>query len=157
YRTWANELPAGAQMTGRVKVIRFPVERKRSWRYFGWKSKRLFASRHSVLDEYRWMIDQGPACPQLIEYLKIHAADFEVFLFFTYLYYPTFFGLPMVAEKAVLIPTAHDEPAIHLGIFSSVFHLPRFISFNTDEERQFVHRTFHNEYIPSAVIGVGID
>ena len=30
----------------------------------------------------------------------------------------------MVAEKSVLIPTAHDEPAIHLNIFSGLFHFP---------------------------------
>jgi len=157
YRTWANEIPPGSDVLRRVNVIRFPVGRKRSWRYFGWRSKRLFSSRHSILDEYRWMIEQGPECPELVQYLKNHTEDFDLFIFFTYLYYPTFFGLPMVAQKALLIPTAHDEPALHLDIFSSLFHLPRFIAFNTHEERKLVHGIFHNEDIPCDVIGVGMD
>jgi len=157
YRTWANALPDGSQMSNGVKVIRWPVRRKRNWNYFGWKSKRLFGSQHTVLDEYRWIAAQGPECPGLIEYLRTRRSEFDVFLFFTYLYYPTFFGLPMVAEKSILVPTAHDEPPIHLGIFRSLFHLPRFIAFNTEEERQLVHQIFHNGYIPSAVIGAGVD
>ena len=157
YRTWANELPAGTHLLNGVTVIRWPVTRQRHWRYFGWKSKRLFSSRHSVLDEYRWIAAQGPECPDLIEYLWKEKGNFDLFLFFTYLYYPTFFGLQMVAEKAILIPTAHDEPAIHLASFSSVFHLPRFIAFNSEEERRMVHTLFRNDYIPSAIIGVGID
>jgi glycosyltransferase involved in cell wall biosynthesis len=157
YRTWANELPDGLHVSNGVQVVRWPVRRKRRWTSFGWKSKRLFGSKHTVLDEYRWMHAQGPECPELIEYLQTHASDFNLFLFFTYLYYPTFFGLPMVAEKSVLVPTAHDEPAIHLDIFRTLFHLPRFIAFNTDEEKQFVHSTFHNEYIPHETTGVGVE
>jgi glycosyltransferase involved in cell wall biosynthesis len=157
YRTWANKLPAGREVLNRVNMIRFPVERRRNWRYFGWKSKRLFSTQHSLLDEYRWVIDQGPECPALIKYIRTNASDFDLFVFFTYLYYPTFFGLPMAAQKSVLIPTAHDEPAINLDIFSTLFHLPRFIAFNTQEEQRFVHETFHNDYIPSDVIGVGVD
>jgi glycosyltransferase involved in cell wall biosynthesis len=157
YRTWANELPAGSEVRNGVQIIRWGVEKKRRWRYFGWQSRKLFSSPHSVLDEYQWIVSQGPECPKLIEYILAQRAHFDLFLFFTYLYYPTFFGLPLVAEKSILVPTAHDEPAIRLEIFNSLFHLPRFIAFNTDEEKRFVHAVFKNDYIPSATIGVGID
>jgi glycosyltransferase involved in cell wall biosynthesis len=134
------------------------VERQRRWRYFGWKSQRLFASRRrSLLDEYKWILDQGPISPGLVQYLEENREEFDLFVFFTYLYYPTVFGIPAVADRAVMVPTAHDEPAIHLSIFRLLFHLPRFFSFNTEEEKQFVQRLFHNDYIPHDVIGIGID
>ncbi len=157
YRTWANVFPAGEQTVRGVRLLRWPVKRKRRWKYFGWESQRLFSSSHSLLAEYEWIVDQGPECPGLIEYIRGKRDDFDLFLFFTYLYYPTFFGLPAVADKSVLVPTAHDEPPIRLPIFSSLFHLPRFFVFNTEEERDLVHRLFHNCYIPHRVIGIGVD
>ena len=47
------------------------------------------------------------------------------FLFYTYLYLPTTLGLPLVAHKAVLVPTAHDERPIYLDLFRSLFRIPR--------------------------------
>ena len=58
---------------------------------------------------------------------------FDVVVFFTYLYFPTFFGLPLVRDRAILVPTAHDEPTIYLGIFDKVFRSARYLAFLTPE------------------------
>src|SRR5690606_41685064 len=60
-------------------------------------------------------------------------------------------------DKALLVPTAHDEPPIYFGIYKSLFHSPRAILYNTEEERRLVQRLFGNEYIPSTIAGVGIE
>jgi glycosyltransferase involved in cell wall biosynthesis len=78
-------------------------------------------------------------------------------LFFTYIYYPTVLGLPLAPERAVLVPTAHDEPAIRLAIYKPVFCAPRAIAYNTAEERAMVQRLFQNERVPNEVVGVGVD
>ena len=78
-------------------------------------------------------------------------------LFFTYIYYPTVLGLPLAPERAVLVPTAHDEPAIRLAIYKPVFCAPRAIAFSTVEERAMVHRLFQNERVPNDIVGVGVD
>jgi glycosyltransferase involved in cell wall biosynthesis len=57
----------------------------------------------------------------------------------------------------VLVPTAHDEPAIGLAVYRPLFHAPRAIAFNTEEERAMVHRRFRNARVPSEVVGVGVD
>ena len=50
----------------------------------------------------------------------------DLFIFFTYLYYNTYWGLKAVPrEKTVLVPTAHDEPALRLEIMKEVFARPR--------------------------------
>ncbi|MDQ2951434.1 MAG: glycosyltransferase family 4 protein, partial [Chloroflexota bacterium] len=66
-------------------------------------------------------------------------------------------GLPLVADRAVLVPTAHAEPALGLSIYEPVFHAPRAIAFNTEEERAIVRRRFHNERVPNDILGVGVD
>lgn len=156
YRTWKNEYPAGETDLNGVRIVRFPVVRKRRWRRFGLLTAKTLRTRRQEA-EYRWIVKQGPECPALIDYLRENRDNFDVIIFFTYLYYPTFFGLPVVADKAILVPTAHDEPAIRLSIFQTLFHLPRFIAFNTEEEKRFVHSLFHNAYIPHDVIGIGVE
>ncbi|MGH9341549.1 MAG: glycosyltransferase family 4 protein [Acidobacteriota bacterium] len=157
YRTWANHFPPGQEWIRGIRVIRWPVKTQRRWTRFGRKSQKLFTRSHSILDEYQWILDQGPEVPELIEFITSNSRNFDLFLFFTYLYYPTFFGFPAVAEKSILMPAAHDEPPIRLAAFKPLFHLPRFIAFSTEEEREFVHRYFQNSYIPNAVIGIGVD
>ena len=157
HRSWANWFPPGESQLNEVRVLRWPVKRKRNWRRFGRRTQALLESSHSPLREYEWVIEQGPECPELVQFIQDQRDEFDFFLFLTYLYYPTFFGLSSVADKSILIPTAHDEPPIYLSIFRSLFHLPRSIVFLTEEEQNFVQRLFHNQYIPHKVIGVGLD
>jgi glycosyltransferase involved in cell wall biosynthesis len=66
-------------------------------------------------------------------------------------------GLPGVGEKGLLVPTAEDDPAIHLGIFKPFFKSPRGIVYLTPEEQQLVEGVSGNRDVPSAVIGSGLD
>lgn len=56
-----------------------------------------------------------------------------------------------------MIPTAHDEPPIYFPNFKSFFKLPRAILYNTQAEKLFVNKLFHNSNIYSDVVGVGIE
>ncbi len=73
------------------------------------------------------------------------------------MYCTTFFGLPLVKDKAILVPTAHDEPPIYLSIFKSLFNIPQAIIYNTEEEKSFLNSKFKNEGILSDIVGIGID
>jgi glycosyltransferase involved in cell wall biosynthesis len=62
-----------------------------------------------------------------------------------------------VKDKAILVPTAHDEPPIYLSIFKSLFNIPQAIIYNTEEEKSFLNSKFKNEGILSDIVGIGID
>jgi glycosyltransferase involved in cell wall biosynthesis len=81
----------------------------------------------------------------------------DLFVFFTYLYYPTVRGLPRVAEKALLVPTAHDEPPLRLDIFRELFAKTKAFAFNTPEERDLIDRRFGVGSRPQALVGSGVD
>lgn len=157
YLTWSDHYPPGREEINGVGVTRFAVARQRRVRAFGRFSKKVYGRSHTFAQEGEWMDRQGPDVPELYRFIAARRDDYDLFVFFTYLYPPTFFGLPLVAEKSLLVPMAHDEPPLRLGIFRSLFHLPRGIIFNTDEERRFVHETFRNDYLPWTVGGAGID
>ena len=82
-----------------------------------------------------WLKQQGPWCPALIEYLRRHHQQYDVLIFFTYLYATTVQGLEVNPGRSIVVPTAHDEPAIYLEIFKDVFTRPAALCYLTDSER----------------------
>jgi len=157
YWTWANHYPPGDALVRGVPVHRFPTVRERS-RDFQAFSRRVLLESHALAAERKWIGDQGPDAPGLHEWLLREGTRFDVALFFGYLYAPTALGLPLLPDRAVLMPAAHDEPAIRLASYRALFHLPRAFSFSTEEERDLVHRLFPlTARVPHDVIGVGID
>lgn len=158
--TWKNEYPAGDFDINSVIVKRFPVDRVRDQSEFDQITKEVFLNREDARvceRELEWMYKQGPVSSRLLEYIAKHKKEYDAFIFMTYLYHTTFFGLQKVPEKSILVSTAHDEPPIYLSMFYPFFHLPRAFLYLTDEEKAFVNRTFNNHYIESEVVGVGIE
>jgi glycosyltransferase involved in cell wall biosynthesis len=95
--------------------------------------------------------------PGLVDYLERHHSQYEVLIFFTYLYASTVMGIRVAPHKSLLVPTAHDEPAIRLGIYQDVFASAAGIVWNTDVERQFVSSKFHLRTVVEDVVGCGVD
>ena len=157
YVTWKNEYPEGADRIRGVTVRRFANARTRDLESFNKYSDWIYNSPHTRRDEMDWLEQQGPWCPSLIEYLRRNQQQFDVLVFFTYLYAPTVVGLDVNPGRSVLVSTAHDEPAIRLEIFKDVFSKPGAICYLTDSERRFVQDTFPDRPLLEDVIGVGVD
>ncbi|MEI2395816.1 glycosyltransferase family 4 protein [Paenibacillus phytohabitans] len=158
YVTWENHYPEDVETINGITVRRFKTNFPRESKNFNRINEQVFTKpQKNIYDELEWMRAQGPASFELIEYIKKNQNQYHKIIFFTYLYFTTFFGLPQAAEKAILVPTAHDEPYIYFSMFKPLFHLPRSIIFLTEEEKEFVHKTFSNQYINNVVAGVGVD
>src|SRR5207249_8638541 len=132
YRTWRHDLTAGIDAVDGVTVHRFPVEHPRAWN-FKLFERRAFRAGHTLDDERAFIDAQGPYAPELLEFLFKRGREYDHVLFFQYIYYPTVLGLPLVPERVVLVPTAHEEAAIGLSAYKPVFLGPRAIAYNTEE------------------------
>lgn len=157
YTTWKNEYPEGVDRVRGVTVRRFANARMRDLAQFNAYSDWIFHNKHSRQDEMEWLKQQGPWCPPLIEYLERHHQSYDILIFFTYLYAPTVLGLKVAPSKSLLVPTAHDEPAIRLGIYEDVFASAAGIVWNTDQEKQFVTSHFRVRALVDDVVGCGVD
>ena len=157
YITWRNEYPEGNDRIKGVTVRRFPVAATRDIDAFNQYSDWIFHHPHSREDELKWLELQGPWSPALRDYLGKHHKAYDALIFFTYLYAPTVLGLKVDPARSILVPTAHDEPAIHLGIYKELFRLPVAIAYNTDVERQFLKTRFEIAASAEEVIGCGVD
>ena len=157
YVTWKNEYQEGTDRIRGVTVRRFANSQTRDLSAFNRQSDWIFANAHSRADEMEWLKQQGPWCPGLIDYLKRAHQQYDVLVFFTYLYAPTALGIQVSPGKSLLVSTAHDEPAIELDIFKDVFRVPGAVCYLTDSERQFVKSRFPDRPLLEEVVGVGVD
>ena len=157
YQTWANEYAEGADRIRGVTIRRFANAATRNLDAFNRYSDWIYQNTHTRADEMEWLKQQGPWCPGLIEYLRRHQQEFDVLLFFTYLYAPTVLGLEVNPGKSILVSTAHDEPAITLEVFKEVFSRPAAICYLTESERRFVQTRFDERPLLEEVVSVGVD
>ena len=159
YVTWKNEYEADEEIVNGLKVYRFPVVNERVQEKFNKVSEKVASGQASAVEQENWMKLQGPECPALIDWLRDNKDNYDRFVFLTYLYYTTYYGLQAVGKKAVLIPTAHEEWTIHIPMFRNMFELPGAFFYNTTEEKELVNRLFNTREIPDngGIGGVGVE
>jgi glycosyltransferase involved in cell wall biosynthesis len=157
YVTWRNELAPGQEEHRGVVVRRFPVEEERDLDSFNAFSETLYGQPHRPEDELEWLRRQGPVVPGLVAALGEEAERFAAVVFFTYLYYPTYWGLRAAPARAILVPTAHDEPPLRFELYREVFAHPRAFGFLTPAEERMVRRHFELGTRPGLVAGMGVD
>ena len=105
-----------------------------------------------------WLRQQGPWCPALLEYLERNQQQYDVLIFFTYLYAPTVLG------------PAHRAAQEHPGADGArrAGHPPRdlqggvqrcrpAIAYNTEVERRFLTTHFSIRAVEEETVGCGVD
>jgi glycosyltransferase involved in cell wall biosynthesis len=157
YITWRNEYPPGETILNGVKIKRFSVDREREIESFNNFSDWIFFHDHTQEDEREWMERQGPCSHGLLEALEKEEPEQDLFIFFTYLYYNTYWGLKRIKGKKVLVPTAHDEPALRLRMMKEVFSAPDAFMFNTESEKTMLGGLFSFENKYQEIVGVGVN
>jgi glycosyltransferase involved in cell wall biosynthesis len=157
YVTWANAYPAGESRDDGSKVIRFPVSHQRRIKAFADLSDEVFDGGAARDRQAAWFAENGPDAPGLLDHLRSHGTDYDLVLFWTYRYAPSYFGLPLVADRAILLPTAEEDPAIALEVLEEFFQQPAGYLFLTPEEEALVSARAGRSLTPSAVIGIGLD
>lgn len=159
YMQWDNYYPEGEEIIGDTSVRRFLIDQPRDVASFNRLSEALRSrGNEATLDEQEhWMRAQGPLSTNLLQHISGQTSIYDAFIFFGYLYATTYFGLPLVREKAFLAPLAHDEWPIYFSMWDKLFALPRGFIFQTQEERDFLTRRFSNLTLEGPVAGVGIE
>lgn len=157
YMTWRDEYTSENEEINGVTVHRFSVAHERNQEQFDAINARFMQGMLGQDEEAKWVDEQGPSLPGMLEYIRDNKDEYDVFVFFTYLYYQTVMGVPLVSDKAIVVPFAHDEPFLRMRIYDNVFKAPKAFLFSTDEERQLIRQKYHNYYIPYKIGGAGVD
>ncbi len=154
--TWRDELPEGTEEIKGVTVHRIRSEAGRDDSFHPlWAGMRVDPAHAGREDMERWVDLQGPRSPALLN--AVAGSDADVVAFYPYLYYPTVRGLPLVAERAILHPAAHEEPALHLPIYDELFTRCRGFAFHSRSERTLVNERFGVAATPQVLVGLGVE
>ncbi len=137
--TWANALPAGESMEKGAVVRRFPTVRH--------PSRAALAAQLSIqagqipdLDhQVSWLGFQFTV-PGLFEHIVRHSSTYDAIIFSPYLFWTASACVPLVAERAVVIPCLHDEVYARLEILRPVLADPALVWFLSEPEHQLGHR-----------------
>lgn len=158
YVSWKNYYKEGVENINGVKVRRFKSAQERNQKRFTRLTEKvLWGSKPSDYQYQEWIEEQGPKCPNLINYVKENQDEYDVFIVVTYLYYPAVRSIPEIGHKAIFIPTAHQEPYLYFKPYEAIFLQPKAYVFLTEEEKGLVWKKFGIQNKPYEVMGVGVD
>lgn len=156
YLTWANAYSPGVELLNGVTVHRFQVDQERSLARFSDLSLEVFSTEAPTDRQEEWFRENGPFVPKLLEHLQTEGHHYDLILFFSYRYYQTYFGLPIVSDRAILVPTAEEDPAIFFSVLKNYFNKPAGYIFNTPEEQKLIQETSGAAPKHSVIAGFGI-
>lgn len=147
-----------------IEVKRFPV--RNNLFSFILKNKSFFASFLSFSLKIVFVIlNKKPEyialkrslyTPDLFKYIEKNQEKYDVFIFFSYLYYASYHGIKLVNKKAIFIPLVHDEPVFYKTP-KKLFSSPALIMFNTTSEMKLVKKRVDIPDAKTAVIGCGVN
>ncbi|MDA8302757.1 MAG: glycosyltransferase [Actinomycetota bacterium] len=136
--SWENEFPEGASEEKGMWVRRFLVDRRPSRAALAAQIS-IQAGRVPDLDhQVSWLGFQF-ASPGLFEHVARQGTRYDALVFSPYLFWNTTACLPLVADRAVLVPCLHDEGYARLDIVRPVLALPALVWFLSGPEHELAH------------------
>ncbi len=161
-----NSLRPGLSIEDGIPVRRFRVDR-RDRNGFGRADHALVTTPKNSLrigvnpvtdDDARMFATEGVKSAALLDHLARNRERFGTFLFMQYLYGTTLQGLPLVAGRAVLQPTLHDEAYAYIPQVAEIFHRALGLLFISRGEFELAQRLYGPGIIPkSHVVGAGVE
>lgn len=140
YHFWKNEYPEGPDILNGIRIHRFANATKRNPNKHTQIQETVFYADHTVNDEEAWVTEQGPNCPEMIKYISHNKNKYDCFVFFTFRYYPTYYGIKEVTSKSLVVPFAENDPALDLSTTKEIFERAKGIVYCTPEEKTLVER-----------------
>lgn len=137
--TWADALPEGPGTEEGITVRRFATVPSQS--RVGFRTHmRVYRDLPTTVDEQAGWLSFPFRVPGLFAWLLARGGDYDAVIFSPYLFWTTTVCIPLVADRAVVIPCLHDEVYARLDIIRPVLEAPAQVWFLSDPEHQLAHR-----------------
>ena len=137
--TWSNEFPPGVTHEDGLLVRRF--EAVHHWsRVTTEVQLAIEAKQQSSFEKQLNWLSGRFSVPDLFLHLLVHGAEYDHIVFSPYLFWTTTVCMPLVADRAVVIPCLHDEEYARLDVVRPVLGDPRTVWFLSEPEHQVAHK-----------------
>ena len=81
----------------------------------------------------------------------------RVVALWTYLYATSQMAMPIVRDRAIVVPLAHEEPMLRFALTRGVIRSARALAFMVPEEQALVRQMVGTGDMPGVVVGAGLD
>ncbi|MBM3664477.1 MAG: glycosyltransferase family 4 protein [Actinobacteria bacterium] len=166
YLAWDPFYPEGVSDDDGVEVRRFAVDPPNPQRSAD-LVRHLGLAPGDPVREAEWAMAQGPVSRDMLAALSTALGSrsggsqrdgtHDVVACWTYLYATSQLAMPLVRDRAVLVPLAHEEPMLRFTLTRGVIRMAKALAFMTPEERQLVVDTAGVHDTPGVVVGAGLD
>jgi glycosyltransferase involved in cell wall biosynthesis len=138
--TWANELPETSSLEDGLLVRRFRNVLATSASKEHAVHGQIYYGGHPSLDDQVTWLNALFSTPGLFEVMLREKESFDAFVFAPYLFWNTTVCMPLVADRAVVMPCLHDENYAHMEVMRHVLSLPASLWFLSGPEHDLAHR-----------------
>jgi glycosyltransferase involved in cell wall biosynthesis len=155
YDPWLPFYPAGEESLNGVRILRFQADQAPPD-----ELRARYEDAHAHPQDARrgrlWLDALGPRAPGLLEHLRDQASEYDVLCAVPYVFATTLAAFETFPGPKLLVPCAHDEPALSLDVYQEVFDLADAFAFNTGEEAALVEERFGTDRRSTDTIGFPI-
>lgn len=136
YVSWKNEFSKGETRENSIRILRFPVSQTRNMVKMNRILDQCLKKGDSVSEkeQFEFLKEQGPFCPDLVNYVIKDQNSYDIAILIGYLYYPVVASIPNLKIPFVIVPTFHDEPPFRLPMYRKTYVKEYVYSFNAPEE-----------------------
>lgn len=159
YVSWKNEFRGGETRENSIRILRFPVSQTRNMVKMNRILNQCLEKGDSVSEkeQFEFLKEQGPFCPDLVNFVTKEQNSYDIAILIGYLYYPVVASIPNLKIPFVIVPTFHDEPPFRLPMYRKTYTKEYVYSFNAPEEMS-VYETYTKQKTESYfLIGTYID
>jgi glycosyltransferase involved in cell wall biosynthesis len=163
YLTWAPYYPVGTTTDDGVTVRRFAVDPPDPERSAD-LVRHLGLNPGDPVLEAEWAKAQGPVSRDMLTALRDigdspHPGTdpTRVVALWTYLYATSQMAMPIVRDRAIVVPLAHEEPMLRFALTRGVIRSAKAHAFMVPEEQALVRQMVGTGDIPGVVVGAGLD
>lgn len=137
--SWANELPPGYTTEDGLPVRRFETAHHLSPVTIEVQLAIESGSPTSLDKQLNWLSGRF-SVPDLFQHLLTSGDSYDAVVFSPYLFWTTTVCMPVVRDRAIVIPCLHDEGYARLEVIRPVLSDPKAVWFLSEPEHQIAHR-----------------
>ena len=152
---WDNYYHEGCEIINDILVRRFKVQGEQKPALAGQLYQLML--RDQLEEPNQYFIQNGPFCPDLVNFIKDHYSEYQAIIFFSYGTYISSLGLQTGLDNGLFIPTVHEPRSIRSLSYKKVFEGVRGFIYNSYEEREMVRSAFSNSDKKEMVTCIGFD
>lgn len=151
-----NTLKEGIRDEDGIPVRRFKVKTRDAAR-FNNANEKMYYNRPFTVEDEKSYFEEDINSPDMYRYIEENKDEYSFFIFIPYLYGPTYFGVSVVPEKAVLIPCFHDEGYVYMKLIKEMVEKVRGIVFLSEPERKLADKIFDLDKIKTETLGAYVE